>query len=322
MLLSNASQLFLRAKKLQGLHPSSLRDYEVFISLFQQAVGDIEISSITPELIEEYSLSLYEPERNLSRASIGTYLRNLKVFLRFLESDRKTKCEIDPELFNDTKHPLSSVIRIPKVYRRKVDILTPEEVQSIFEAAYEKGNLVKTRNALIIALMLDCGLRREEVTRLTNARINYRSRKITVLGKGSKERLVPMGNFTLSILQEYRNLLARSDKLSEQPHDPLLLTITNQPITNNTIKLMFCSLRKETELSFSAHTLRHNFATNWCIDEYDRCGTIDVFRLQILMGHEDIQTTLIYVHMAQEILAAQNSVSHLDTIGISLSSCI
>ena len=56
--------------------------------------------------------------------------------------------------------------------------------------------------------------------------------------------------------------------------------------------------------------------------QYDRCGTIDVFRLQILMGHQDIQTTLIYVHMAQEILASQNSVSHLDAIGISLSSCI
>lgn len=318
MMLSKAIDLFIKHKRLQGLQKKTLEDYISFVGKFHNIVGSIDLINLTPTEIEEYALSLYSPERNLSKATIATYLRHLKVFLRFIESNSVVQKALNQDLFCDTRYPLSEVIQIPRTYRRKVDILTSDQLRQLLLAAYEKGHLLKTRNALIIALMVDCGLRREEVVKLTPLRVNLNTRKITVIGKGNKERIVPLGDFTFKLLIEYRKLL--QEKRNNLPQDALLLTRAYHPITNNTIKLMISNLQKSTGLNFSAHTLRHNFATNWCIDEYNRSGTIDIFRLQVLMGHQDIQTTQIYVHMAEEIIIAATTVSHLDYIGIDFES--
>ncbi|MEG1145070.1 MAG: hypothetical protein RSE05_06865, partial [Clostridium sp.] len=65
---------------------------------------------------------------------------------------------------------------------------------------------------------------------------------------------------------------------------------------------------------FSSHKLRHNFATNYCIDHVRETGKSDVYDLSILMGHESIETTKKYEHFTHEIIASENSISHLDNV--------
>jgi len=281
------------------------------------SIGNIDISDIDYMMIEKYQLSLYLQKPPLSKATIATYLRHLKVFIRFLESDQKTKRLLDQKIFDKDNDLYSERIKLPKSPRRKVDILAPEQLSTIFNAALsnENSHALGIRNALIIALMVDCGLRREEVIGLTRSRINFESQNMNVLGKGMKERIAPIGNFTFGLISEYINIVD-SDPRYDISTDSLLFTYRFRPINDNTIKLMIHELSAGTGIKFSAHTLRHNFATNWCIDEYNRSGTIDIYRLQILLGHEDLKTTLIYVHMAEEFLIAASNVSHLDYINI------
>ena len=85
-------------------------------------------------------------------------------------------------------------------------------------------------------------------------------------------------------------------------------------MTNNAVKIFVNKLSKEVGFELSSHKLRHNFATNYCIDQYEEVGQVDIYRLMILMGHEDIETTRRYLHHANEIIGARSCISHLDKV--------
>lgn len=74
------------------------------------------------------------------------------------------------------------------------------------------------------------------------------------------------------------------------------------------------SLSNKLPFDLSAHKLRHNFATNYILDQYKEKGKVDIYQLKALMGHSDIETTERYLHIANEIIASNNSISHLDNI--------
>ena len=85
-------------------------------------------------------------------------------------------------------------------------------------------------------------------------------------------------------------------------------------ITNNAIKKLVQKLKKSTGLDFCSHKLRHNFATNYCIDSLEQTGQCDAFTLQVLMGHESVKTTEKYMHYASSMVASKNVHSHLDMV--------
>ena len=96
-------------------------------------------------------------------------------------------------------------------------------------------------------------------------------------------------------------MLFRSDRMGNQ-------------ISRNAIKVFMNRLKHKVPFDISSHKLRHNFATNFCIDNYRKTGNTGVYDLSILMGHESIETTKKYEHFAHEIIAVENSNSHLDNI--------
>lgn len=69
-------------------------------------------------------------------------------------------------------------------------------------------------------------------------------------------------------------------------------------------------------IPISSHKLRHNFATNFCIDEYNRTGSMDIYKLKTLLGHSEIVTSMRYMHLANQMLIAETKTSHLDLIGL------
>ena len=80
------------------------------------------------------------------------------------------------------------------------------------------------------------------------------------------------------------------------------------------VKNFMWNLAQKLPFEFSSHKLRHNFATNYCIDQYEKHGFVDIYKLMILTGHEDVKTTNRYLHIANQIIVSRESVSHIDKI--------
>lgn len=129
-----------------------------------------------------------------------------------------------------------------------------------------------------------------------------------VTGKGSKDRLVPLGYVSLALLDDY---------FSQCPYNAsewVFVGRYGKPVTSNTIKLFVNRLKHQLPFDLTSHKLRHNFATNYCLDNLRETGNSHVYDLSILMGHESIETTKCYEHFAHEIIATENRHSHLDGI--------
>ncbi len=292
---------FLSNCKLKGLLPRSIQNYEEIIQRFINYTGNVEMDRLDIDLINEYIMSLYD--RELSKASIGTYLRHLKVFFKFCEEKGYTKFKLSRE------------IKIPRQPKKLITIFTNQEIQCIFDKVYIENNWIHVRNTFVISIMLDSGLRLSEVVNLKVGDVNTQKNVIKVTGKGNKERLVPAGKLSISLMNEYLDLI--SGICTMKSDDYLLIRDEDyKPITRNAIKLFLHKLSAQLPIDFSAHKLRHNFATNYCIDEYNRTGSMDIYKLKTLLGHEEIETTMRYMHLANQIIISNTKSSHLDLIGI------
>jgi site-specific recombinase XerD len=130
-----------------------------------------------------------------------------------------------------------------------------------------------------------------------------------VHGKGNKERLVPLGNISKRYIFEYMKVC---------PFDSLYLFVSRRGdiVSPNSLKQMVSKIGKKLPFEFSCHKLRHNFATNYCLDQYRFNGNIDIYSLMSIMGHENVKTTERYLHFATQIIASENHISHLDKIKV------
>lgn len=229
---------------------------------------------------------------------MSTYLRSIKVFIRFMEDN-----DILPE------GRLAKRIKIPRTPKRVIQLFTPEEMSKIFDAVDTESPWISARNKLIIAHMYDSGLRQGEIPKLMYKDIDFKKKVMLIHGKGDKERLVPYGKVTDKFLQEYLKLCPYKDR------PWLICGRRGEEATQNGIKKMMLKLANETGLpELSSHKLRHNFATNWCIEGYLRDGYVDNIKLAVIMGHEDIHTTQRYMHEAQSVVSTTHFRSHLDGI--------
>lgn len=304
MLLSNAINSFDRDCKLRGLKNKTIADYKTAVEIFARDSQILMVEEITAPIVEEYILRLYE--KPISKATINTYLRHLRVFIHFLEKQKI----INPEF------GVADAIKLPKMPVRKVSILSDEQIRLLFSNIDTK-DILSVRDALIIALLLDSGLRRNEILTILMKNIDLNKSTIKVYGKGDKERLVPIGTFTRKLMGLYLQL---SKNLREKSEDSqyLILDRYGHQISENAIKLLIQRKKKAVGFDFSAHKLRHNFATHYCLDEYESLGFMDIYKLKAILGHSNIETTMIYMHLAQEIIAATTSISHLDKIDLDI----
>lgn len=292
MTLQEAFDDFLFQKKLAGLSPKTVYSYRCTLSLFVRALGtDLDISVISYRKVSEYIMHLYE--RPLSKATVSTYIRNIRIFLRwvYIEYDLS---------FDPVK------IKVPKSPKKIVHIYNDTEIKEIFALIYTSEPWITARNRAIVALMLDSGLRQSEICNLLINNLDRTRMVMKVTGKGAKDRIVPLGNFALALLDDYFSQCPYKDK----PY--VFCNRRGQALTNNAVRLFINRLQHKLPFDLSSHKLRHNFATNYCIDHVRKTGKTDVYDLSILMGHESIETTKKYEHFAHEIIAAENNISHLD----------
>lgn len=293
MTLQSAFDNFIFSRQLEGLAKKSIDCYMSFIQPFVAHIGsNLDISALNRDLINGYIKTLLK--RTLSRATVATYIRHIKIFLKWTEEEYKVCFETDK-------------IKVPKSPKKVLHIYTDDEIVQIFNTVSAEEEWLRVRNCCIIALMLDSGLRQNEVCTLLRADINFQSCTMKICGKGNKERVVPFGKITKHYMALYNSLCPYQSEF-------FLVSCHGEPLTTNAVKLFMSKIAKNLPFPFSSHKLRHNFATNYCINQYEQHGKVDIYSLMLLMGHEDVETTQRYLHFAQQIIATRTSISHLDKV--------
>lgn len=294
MKLSEAIILFLKEQKARGNTEKTIKIYERNLSYFVDFSKDIDVAAITKSTVIDYMVYLREKPKNfghkykkinstekLSSVTVQSYIRHLKCFIAWLYENEYV--EID----------LSKKLKLPKAFKGIKRILTDDEISKIFKACEYTNESV--RNKLILSLMLHSGLRANEVVKLKWDDFIPKENLLTVTGKGQKERIVPIGNFTLNLLKNYK------EELIFYRCKNLFLTKQLKPITYSTINSMIKRIAKSSGVKrLHAHLLRHTFATRYLVKTKG-----DIVSLQAIMGHTTVKMCQHYLHLATEYSIGQ-----------------
>lgn len=293
MILKDVFDEFILQKRLAGLSDATIADYNNMVGVFLDYVGgSLELEKVTQKRVNLFILDLYE--RPLSKSTIATYIRNMRIFLRWVHMEYGLS-------FDPVK------IKVPKSPKKLVHIYTNDEVRLIFDSCKVSIPWISARNKAMLALMFDSGLRQSEVCNLLHTGIDRERKVLHVTGKGAKDRLVPIGYVSFALLDDY---------LSQRPYKDskyVFLNRNGSVVSCNAVRIFVNRLKKQLPFELTSHKLRHNFATNYCKDNILRTGNSNVFDLSIIMGHESIETTKRYEHFAHEMIAVENRSSHLDS---------
>lgn len=301
MTVKEAFEEFILNKRADGLSMKSIDAYCWQCKQFVCIYGDFSIDSadyvnrlLTDEEIQKYLIRLQSDE-SLSHSTKISYKRSMKIFLKWCVQEH------DGVPFRFYR------IKIPKMPKKETPIYTDEMIEAIFSACKTDPDWVGVRNKAIIALLLDSGIRREELCRLKKTDIDFNKRLMVVTGKGNKQRIACFGAVVNEMIQEY---------LIECPYESntLFCSRYDGPLTGDAVSHILYKIQKKTGIQISPHRCRHNFATNYCLDTRALGQEVDPNKLQALMGHEDIVTTKRYMHDALEITAAETCPSHLDIL--------
>ena len=238
-----------------------------------------KISSITEKDIKEYLKEL--DKEGISNRSVANKISSLKTFYKYMLLEKAVKTS-----------PLDK-IELPKIKKTLPKNLSEEDINILLNI--ELNTKFDYRNKAMIELLYASGLRISELINLKINNINFDDDYIKVLGKGSKERIVPIGDYAKYFLklyiEEYRNEFLRN-KESEY----IFISNQGKKMTRQTFFLLLKKLAKEKgiKVEFSPHTLRHSFATHLL-----KYGA-DLRSIQELLGHSSISTTQIYTHVENE----------------------
>ncbi len=198
----------------------------------------------------------------------------------------------------------SADIELPKLGRSLPGTLTPLEVERLL-AAPDRSSPEGLRDHAMLELLYACGLRISELVSLPVVAVNLRQGVVRVLGKGSKERLVPMGENAMAAIAAYA-AEARPALLNRRTSDALFVTRRGAAMTRQNFwyAIKRYALHAGISKHLSPHTLRHAFATH-LLD-----NGADLRAVQMMLGHADLSTTQIYTHVAQARLKALHSMHH------------
>ena len=267
-----------------GLSKNTLNSYRLDLNLFSQWLNkDLEknILDVSQADIQEYLAFKFPTSKSRSIARLLATLRRLFRYLL-----RENKIIIDPTL----------EIQSPKIPKSLPKSLSEEDIESLLAAP----NLKKPsglRDKAMLELLYACGLRVSELVNILLTEISLTEGIVRVTGKGSKTRLVPMGEEAVDWIKKYINE-GRKDILKQQSSKYLFVTLRGKAITRQAFWYLIkrYSILAKINKPMSPHILRHAFATHLI-----NHGA-DLRVVQVLLGHSDISTTQIYTHVARERL--------------------
>lgn len=277
-------QSYLRIER--GLSKNTIENYSFDIErlcLFLEKNG-IAISpiNIDDETIQQF---IYDVSKQVNPRSQARIISGLKSFFSYL-------------IFEDFRdnNPLE-LIETPKTGRKLPDTLSVDEIDNLISAIDLTTNEGE-RNRAMIETLYSCGLRVSELTALKISDLFFEEGFIKITGKGNKQRFVPIGNLTQKYIQIYKDAMRIHLNIKKGFEDTLFLNRRGNQLTRAMIFTIIKDLATKIELNknISPHTLRHSFATHLLENG------ADLRSIQLMLGHESITTTEIYVHLDRKFL--------------------
>ena len=243
----------------------------------------LSIENINVSIIESFIKYLFKSES--STYSQARIVSGLKSFFNYLLLEEKI--DINP----------MELIDAPKLVRKLPETLSIQEIEIIIDAI-DLDSKEGMRNKAILETLYSCGLRVSELVNLKVQNLFLDIGFIKVLGKGMKERLVPIGTKAAECISLYMNEYRKSINISEGFEGYLFINRRGKNLTRNMIFIIIKDLVKKAGLNknISPHTFRHSFATH-LIE-----GGADLRAVQEMLGHESITTTEIYTHLNKNYL--------------------
>lgn len=271
----------------QSLAPASIAAYLHDVDLFNQFLNrqhpGIEFSAIDLPMLQSFLISL--EDHNFERTTQARLISGLKSFFRFLKTEKVIQ-----------QNP-ATLLRSPKTSRKLPEVLSLSEINRLFEVI-DHSSPEGQRNRAILETMYGSGLRVSEVISLAISNLFLDVGFIRVRGKGSKERLIPIGHEAIKYIEIYRRQIRNHLTIKPGYEDILFLNRRGKSLS----RVWIFNIIKETaakagiKKNISPHTLRHSFATH-LIE-----GGADLRAIQEMLGHESITTTEIYTHLDQRYL--------------------
>ena len=251
------------------------RDLAEFLD-FCNEKGAAEVHNITRSHINGYIMMLHD--KSLTATSVMRKTASLRGFFKWLCANEI--CTTNPAL----------TLEQPKVPKKLPKVMTVEEINTLLSQNLNKCEKV------ILELLYGCGLRVSELVNLKINDMDLSAKYLQCTGKGSKERIVPIGSKALKAIKDYekeRDFILQKNRLTSKN---LLLTEDGKNITRQEVYTFIHKLGEKIHKSISPHTLRHTFATHLLENG------ADLRVVQELLGHSDVATTQLYTHISKKRL--------------------
>ena len=271
----------------RGLSDNTIEAYVRDLRSFVEYVVGQGVSSprdVTREIVWDY-LDWLRDTCELEVSSVARHLISVKVFFRYLQQER----EIDADI--------TDVMEGPRLWRTLPGLLTRNEVQALL-AAFGGRSALERRNRAILEVFYATGMRVSELAGMRLSWLHLDEGLVRVVGKGDKERIVPVGRPAQKILRGYlEEVRPKLDKTGDEPH--VFLSVRGYPLDRGWIwKVVRNAARRAgIQKKVYPHMLRHSFASHLLE------GGADLRVIQEMLGHADIATTQIYTHVDQNRLA-------------------
>ena len=265
----------------KGYSNNTIESYKRDLDKFLEFNNDTNIKNINHEDLKEYIK--YLNKENLNEKSIARNISSLKSFYKFLT--------IEKYIDNN----MSDILYLPKVRKSLPNTLTEGEIIKLLDIKLTDN--FSYRNKAMLELLYATGLRVSELINLKLQDIDFNQDIIRTFGKGSKERVIPIGDYAKEYLKKYI-FEYRGSLLKKEISEYLFLNNHGKQMTRQGFFKIIKKIAKEKGISneISPHTLRHSFASHLL-----KYGA-DLRTIQELLGHSDISTTQIYTHITNEEL--------------------
>lgn len=277
-------QSYLKLER--GLSKNTIENYsfdiERLCSFLEQNGIEVSPIKITEETVQQF---IYSVSKEVNARSQARIISGLKSFFSYL-------------IFEDYRNdnPLE-LLEAPRIGRKLPDTLAIQDIDNLI-AAIDLSSNEGERNRAMLETLYGCGLRVSELVNLKISDLFFEEGFIKITGKGNKQRFVPVGNLTQKYIEIYKNSIRVHLPIQKGYEDTLFLNRRGRQLTRAMIFTIIKDLAQKINLqkSISPHTFRHSFATHLLENG------ADLRSIQLMLGHESITTTEIYVHLDRKHL--------------------
>lgn len=254
-----------------------------FLDFLREKKYDLQADSVEHKHMKEFVQWL--SEKHMSATTQSRVISGMRAFYKYLL------------LENLVSNNPTELLEMPKTGRKLPDVLNVEDIDLLIQAI-DMSSSEGHRNRAMLEIMYSCGLRVSEAVNIKISDLFFDTGFVRVIGKGNKQRLIPIGNEAMKFVDMYRKEIRIHQKMQKGFEDFLFLNNRGRKLTTVMVFLIIKKIAKQIGLKkhVSPHTFRHSFATHLVENG------ADLRAVQEMLGHESITTTEIYTHLDRAYL--------------------